>query len=84
MGFIPRAVNKCRRKRERSCRRRTALPAQSRLAGWDCQLHPLTIEIRDNATWVRWRILQPEDPEIVKVDRREHRREIRVEKGQVA
>ena len=54
------------------------------LAGWDCQLHPLTIELRDNAAWVRRRILQPEDPEIVKVDRREHRREIRVEKGQAA
>jgi hypothetical protein len=54
------------------------------LAGWNCQLHPLTIELGDNATWIRRRILQPEDPEIVEVDLREHRREIRVEKGQAA
>ena len=54
-----------------------------RLPGWDCQLHALTIELRDNAAWVRRRILQPEDPEIVKVDRREHRREIRVEKDRL-
>ena len=74
----------CNRRKLNFIRRRTARPAQSRLAGWDCQLHPLTIELRDNAAWVRRRILQPEDPEIVKVDRREHRREIRVEKGQAA
>src|SRR5262245_2388513 len=54
------------------------------LDGWDCQLHPLTIELCDNAAWVRRRILQPEDPEVGEVNRREHRRETRVEKGQAA
>ena len=50
----------------------------------DCQLHSLTIELRDNARHLRacvWRgILKPKNPEIIKADGREHRRKVRGEK----
>ena len=50
----------------------------------DCQLHSLTIELRDNARYlracVRRGILKPENSEILKADGREHRRKVRGEK----
>ena len=54
----------------------------------DCQFHSLTIEVRDNARYLRacvWRgILEPKNSEILKADGREHRRQVRGEKRERA
>src|SRR5262249_40956522 len=54
----------------------------------NCQVHPLTIEIRDKARDLsarfRWRIFEPENAEVLKADRGEHRSQIRGEKREGA